>query len=102
MSRTVITGNSRPQGTPVAGLVDAGPELPIDEGIEPCSFYKHNGLYIVNAQFAPRGISEGGAKAGRQGWAWISTDFDRWLQAGAESFTLPEAVDPAGRGLGKP
>jgi hypothetical protein len=77
-----------------------GPVLPIDDGLEPCSFYRHNGLYIVNAQFAPRGVSEGGHRAGRQGHVWISTDFDRWLQESVASFALPEPADPSLRGLG--
>jgi hypothetical protein len=80
----------------------AGPEMPIDEGLEPCSFYKHAGMYFTNAQYAPYGVSEGGHKAGRQGFVWISPDFERWVQEGGESFTLPEAADPAGRGLDKP
>jgi hypothetical protein len=29
MSRMVMTGKSRPHGSPVAGLVEAGPELPM-------------------------------------------------------------------------
>lgn len=80
----------------------AGPEVPIEEGLEPCSFYKHNGFYIVNAQFCPFGVSEGGHKAGRQGFIWLSTDFRSWLQEGGESFALPEPPDPDGRGLDKP
>jgi hypothetical protein len=79
-----------------------GPEVPIHEGLEPCAFYKHNGLFIINAQFAPSGISEGGHKAGRQGFVWISTDFRDWLQEGGESFTLSEPADPKERGLDKP
>ena len=77
-----------------------GSDLPLAEGIEPCSFYTYNGLYIINAQFAPAGVSEGGHNAGRQGFVWISPDFDTWLQEAAESFTLPEPGDLSLRGLG--
>lgn len=80
----------------------AGPDLPIEEGLEPCSFYQHDGLYFVNAQFAPYGISEGGHQASRQGFVWLSPDFNDWIQEAGESFTLPEPQDPAGRGLDKP
>jgi hypothetical protein len=79
-----------------------GPDGPINEGVEPCSFYKHNGLYITNAQFAPSGVSEGGHAAGRQGVVCLSPDFDHWLQESGESFTLPEPQDPAVRGIDKP
>jgi hypothetical protein len=80
----------------------AGPETPIHEGLEPCAFYKHAGLYTINAQFAPSGVSEGGHKAGRQGFVWVSSDFHQWMQEAGESFTLPEARDPKARGLDKP
>lgn len=71
---------------------------PICMGLEPCSFYRFGGKYIINAQRVPA-FSEGGHKAGRQGHAWISYDFDHWLQEPVTSFTLPEAVDPKERGL---
>lgn len=80
----------------------AGPDLPLKEGIEPCSFYRYNGLYIINAQFAPSLVSEGGHRGGRQGFVWISTDFDTWLEEAGESFTLPEPADPSLRGLAGP
>jgi len=81
----------------------AGPELPIDEFAEQASFYKHDGLYIVNGQSgATSQRSEGGAKRGRHGFAWISPDFDHWLAETAESFTLPEPPDGAARGIDKP
>lgn len=80
----------------------AGPVSPIDEGLEPCAFYKFNDCYIVNAQFAPQPVSEGGFRAGRQGHAWLSTDFQQWLAESAASFTLPEPPDGAARGLDKP
>ncbi|BBO33623.1 hypothetical protein PLANPX_3235 [Lacipirellula parvula] len=80
----------------------AGTDYPIDDGLEPCAFYKHDGFYFINAQFAPNGFSEGGHKAGRQGFVWLSTNFKDWLQESGESFTLPEPKDPMERGLDKP
>lgn len=80
----------------------AGPELPLDEFAEQASFYKFNGLYIVNGQSGSTHWSEGGSKRGRHGFAWISTDFDHWLAEAAESFTLPEPADRAARGIDKP
>jgi hypothetical protein len=80
----------------------AGRDAPIAEGLEPCSFYRHNGLYYINAQFAPFGVSEGGHKAGRQGFVWVSPDFDQWLQEAGESFLLPEPANPNDRGLDRP
>lgn len=80
----------------------SGPASPIGEGLEPCAFYRHGGLYFINAQFAPRGVSEGGSMAGRQGFVWVSTDFNTWLQESGESFLLPEPADPNDRGLDRP
>jgi hypothetical protein len=80
----------------------AGADAPISEGLEPCSFYRHNGLYYINAQFAPFGVSEGGHKAGRQGFVWVSPDFTTWIQEGGESFLLPEPANPNDRGLDRP
>lgn len=80
-----------------------GPELPVQSFCEPGSFYKHNGLYVVNGQvISPWSRSEGGHGSGRQAYAFASPDFSRWLQESAESFTLPEPADPAARGVGKP
>ena len=45
---------------------------------------------------------KGGAVRGRQGYAWVSPDFDRWLPALAEAFALPEPANPADRGASKP
>ncbi len=72
----------------------AGAELPIRSFLEFCSLYKHNGLYVVNSQIFGRG--EGGRPQGRQAYAWVSTDFDHWLQEPALSFTLPEPVEAPG------
>lgn len=80
----------------------AGPVSPIDEGLEPCAFYRFDGCYFVNAQFAPFPVSEGGFRAGRQGHAWLSLDFREWLPESAASFTLPEPPNGEGRGLDKP
>jgi dienelactone hydrolase len=68
------------------------PKPPIHAFLEHASFYKHNGLYIANSQTLLPG--ESGRERGRQGTAWISTDFDHWLQESAESFALPHAPGP--------
>lgn len=89
--------------TSAEGIVwTAGPDSPIGEGLEPCAFYQHGGLYFINAQFAPRAVSEGGHRGGRQGYVWVSTDFNTWLQESGESFLLPEPADPNDRGLDRP
>jgi len=81
----------------------AGPELPVDEFIEHSGFYKHDGMYFVNGQTGnPYKWGEGGHPIGRQGWVWLSPDFDTWLQESAESFVLPEPQNPEDRGGGKP
>lgn len=72
----------------------------IPEFIEHSSFYKYDGLYIVNGQScSPFHSSEGGALRGRQGFAWVSPDFKTWVQESAESFLLQEPADPTKRGL---
>jgi hypothetical protein len=69
-----------------------------DSYLENASLYKHNGLYIVNGHTHTDHVhSEGGALMGRQGYVFVSPDFDRWLDASAESFKLPEPADPAQR-----
>lgn len=78
----------------------AGPELPIRDGLEPSSLYKHNNLYFVGAQFAPFNMSEGGHRGGRQGFVWISPDFKTWIAESGESFLLPEWENKQHRGLG--
>ncbi len=42
--------------------------------------------------------SDGGAATGRQGTAWISTDFDNWMKESVDSFWLAEPHDPTQRG----
>jgi hypothetical protein len=80
-----------------------GRELVIREFLEQASFYHHDGLYIVNAQtISPWRRSEGGGLMGRQAYAWVSSDFDHWIEETVESFTLPEPADHADRGLRKP
>ncbi len=80
-----------------------GAELPVASFIEFSSFYKHDGLYILNAQtVSPFWRSEGGHNLGRQGVAWVSPDFDHWLQEAAEAFFLPEPPKPQDRGGNKP
>jgi hypothetical protein len=68
----------------------ASPDAVVQSFAEPSSFYKHNGLYIVNAQ--EWGIGEGGRHLGRTATAWISPDFNDWVQESAESFTLPDPL----------
>ena len=66
--------------------------------LENASLYQHNGLYIVNGHTHTNHVhSEGGALMGRQGYVFVSPDFDHWLHANAESFKLPEPADPAQR-----
>lgn len=60
------------------------------------SFYKQGGLYFVNAQI--RGWAEGDRPEGRQGYAWVSKDFDTWIPEPAPSFKVPEPVEESGYG----
>ena len=78
----------------------ASPDWPLDVFFEHSSFYKHNGLYVAHAQGVFYGGGEGGSDHGRQGFVWVSTDFDHWLQGWAEGFTLPEPQDRFKRGYG--
>ena len=66
--------------------------------LENASLYKHKGFYIVNGHTHSDHVhSEGGALMGRQAYVFVSPDFDHWLYANAESFTLPEPADAAQR-----
>ena len=77
--------------------------FPVAAFVEQASFYRHNGLYIVNAQGrVPVTMSEGGGECGRQGVAWVSPDFREWLPECAESFFLAEPPRPEDRGTVKP
>ena len=68
--------------------------------VEPSSFYRFHGLYAFSGQSLS--ISEGGHRAGRQGLAWFSPDFVRWLPEVGEAFLLPEPSDPNARGHDRP
>ena len=63
---------------------------------ELASFYKHDGLYIVNSHMSSRG--EGDRPEGRQGYAWVSPDFENWLPESAPSFRTAEPTEGAGWG----
>jgi|UniRef100_UPI00404B69B9 hypothetical protein len=63
---------------------------------ELASFYKHDGLYIVNSHVSSRG--EGDRQEGRQGYAWVSTDFKTWLAESAPSFRTAEPAEGSGWG----
>jgi hypothetical protein len=71
-----------------------GPERPIRSFLEFCSLYQHRGRFIVNSQVF--GYGEGGRPQGRQAYAWVSPDFDHWLQEPALSFALPEPKEGTG------
>jgi len=74
------------------------PEWPIDVFAEQSAFYQHDGMYYVHGQGIFAGGGEGGSEHGRQGYVWVSPDFREWAQGSAETFTLPEPVDPSQRG----
>lgn len=95
-------------GVPVSTLATAtspdginwklGSGWPIDVFSELSSFYKHEGMYYVHGQGIFSGGGEGGSEVGRQGYLWVSPDFENWVQGWAEAFTLPEPSDPNKRG----
>ena len=62
------------------------------------SFLRHGDYYIVHSQGIVHGAGEGGSKVGRQGFAWISPDFENWLEGYTEAFMLPEPREPEKRG----
>ncbi len=91
--RWVVRTATSPDGidwTEQDGLVSG------DKFAELSSFYKHEGLYIVNSHAMNRG--EGGRTEGRQGYAWVSTDFEHWLAESAPSFHTAEPAEGAGWG----
>ncbi|MCE9589390.1 MAG: hypothetical protein K8S99_02570 [Planctomycetes bacterium] len=69
--------------------------------VEPSSFIKHAGQYVVHYQvmdlWAGYG-AEGGNPAGRTGAARLSPDFDHWADGLAETFALAEPEDRSKRG----
>jgi hypothetical protein len=73
---------------------------PKDQFLEQSGFFKFNGMYLVHGQGLEAG--EGGGARGRQGYAWVSYDFDNWITATAETFTLAEPVETARRGTTQP
>jgi hypothetical protein len=78
----------------------ANPDFAMTWFVEQASFIRHGGLWIIHGQ--PHDYGEGGGKRGRQGYAWVSADFSRWLRAAAEAFTLPEPTNHNERGSNKP
>ena len=72
----------------------------VNNFIELSSFYRHQGLFVVNGQGSECG--EGGGSRGRQGYAWVSPDFEHWLPEVADAFLLPEPAKANDRGTTKP
>ena len=75
-----------------------GPEGQLEAFVEMSSFYQHDGLFVVHGQGHETIGGEGGAGRGRQGFAWVSPDFDHWVTGFAEAFVLPEPADGRERG----
>ncbi|MBP1990112.1 hypothetical protein [Paenibacillus eucommiae] len=79
-----------------------GPRNPILEFVEHASFYKYRGVYMINGHKNSHwNRGEGGSLGGRQGYVYMSTDFENWLEETAESFTLPEPLEREKRGVEK-
>ena len=78
----------------------ARPDFAMTWFVEQASFIRHGDFWIVHGQ--PHDYGEGGGRRGRQGYAWLSPDFSRWLTAAAEAFTLPEPANHSDRGPKKP
>ena len=76
------------------------PKYPKDQFLEQAGFFKHNGMYLVHGQGLE--VGEGGGARGRQGYAWVSVDFDNWLAATAEAFALPEPAEVSERSTTHP
>jgi hypothetical protein len=92
----VIRTATSPDGLHWTAAKDFG----IDKFIETSSFYKFNGLYVVNGQRSLH--SEGGNPEGRQGRAIVSTNFDKWLPGHTDAFLINEPTNSADRGGRKP
>ncbi len=84
-----------------------GPRNLVRSFIEMASFYRFNGLWILNGQKSGRerpeggsrhGPGEGGSDRGRQGYVHVAADFPNFLPDHAESFALPDPPDPRKRG----
>jgi len=91
--RWVVRTATSPDGihwTELKGLVSG------DKFAELASFYQHAGLYIVNSHVSSRG--EGDRQEGRQGYAWVSPDFEHWLAESAPSFKTAEPAEGSGWG----
>jgi alpha-beta hydrolase superfamily lysophospholipase len=92
---TKVSASFRTAVSPDGIRWTASPDVVVQSFAEQSSFYKHNGMYIVNTQ----GYYVGGEfNRGRVGQAWMSVDFNEWLQEAAESFALPNPLD-AGKPL---
>ncbi len=73
-----------------------------DQFVEPSSFIKHAGKYVIHYQAAGNMggyFAEGGTSSGRTGVARVTTDFAQWPDALAEAFALAEPEDQTKRGL---
>jgi len=83
-----------------------GRPSPIPDKIEMSSLYRVHGLYCVSGHlilYTHGGLnSENGHRGGRQGYVWISRDFDHWLPESGQAFLVPEPLDPNGRGTDRP
>jgi len=73
-----------------------------DQFVEPSSFVKHAGQYVIHYQAAGNlggYYAEGGTPSGRTGVARVTSDFGKWPDLLAETFALPEPEDKSKRGL---
>ena len=74
----------------------------LNQFVEPSSFIKHAGQYVVHYQAAGSMggyFAEGGTASGRTGVARVTTDFSQWPDLLVEAFALPEPEDRSLRGL---
>ena len=60
------------------------------------SLYRHNGLYFVHSHIHGHGADD--RPEGRQGYAWVSADFDHWLTESAPSLRVSEPLVGSGYG----